>query len=168
MTRTVEEEPAFDIRPGEVAVDLPGQTDAAVYFIGRLRTPWRSRAECPKRGDSEHGPVCTVEIAPRWQAALAGIGRHEKLQILYWMHLARRDLVAQSPKSDGTTFGTFSLRSPVRPNPIASSVVRLVAVEGSKLLVRGLDCVDGTPLIDVKPEYCPAIGQAGEPANVNS
>lgn len=168
MARTMEKEPSFDIRPGEVAIDLPGSTDAAVYFIGQLRTPWRSRAECPKRGDPDNGPLCTVEIAPHWQDALAGIGRHEKLQLLYWMHLARRDLVAQSPKSDGTTFGTFSLRSPVRPNPIASSIVRLVAVEGPKLLVRGLDCVDGTPLIDVKPEYCPAIDNAAAPAKVSS
>ena len=95
MARTMEKEPSFDIRPGEVAIDLPGSTDAAVYFIGQLRTPWRSRAECPKRGDPDNGPLCTVEIAPHWQDALAGIGRHEKLQLLYWMHLARRDLVAQ-------------------------------------------------------------------------
>jgi len=70
------------------------------------------------------------------------------------MHEARRDLVLQSPKSDGNTQGTFSLRSPVRPNPIASAIITLVGVEGPELLVRGLDCIDGTPLIDVKPEYC--------------
>ncbi|PKP63675.1 MAG: tRNA (N6-threonylcarbamoyladenosine(37)-N6)-methyltransferase TrmO, partial [Alphaproteobacteria bacterium HGW-Alphaproteobacteria-8] len=67
----------------------------------------------------------------------------------------RRDLVRQSPRRDGATVGTFALRSPVRPNPIASSVVTLVAVEGDTLVVRGLDCVDGTPLIDIKPEACP-------------
>ena len=49
--------------------------------------------------------------------------------------------------------GTFALRSPVRPNPIASSLVELVAVDGSSLHVRGLDCVDGTPLLDLKPEH---------------
>lgn len=168
MAETVEKDAAFAIRPGEVAIDLPGTADAAVYFIGRLRTPWRSRAECPRRGDPDDGPLCTVEILPPWQDALAGIGRHEKLQLLYWMHLARRDLVAQSPKSDGTTFGTFALRSPVRPNPIASSIVRLVSVEGAKLMVRGLDCVDQTPLVDIKPEYCPAIGGGASPQKVSS
>jgi tRNA (Thr-GGU) A37 N-methylase len=70
------------------------------------------------------------------------------------MDQARRDIVRQSPKSDGNTRGTFSLRSPVRPNPIASSVVRLVGREDSALLVRGLDCLDGTPLIDIKPVVC--------------
>jgi tRNA (Thr-GGU) A37 N-methylase len=68
------------------------------------------------------------------------------------MHEARRDLVLQTPFRTGQTTGSFALRSPVRPNPIASSVVDLVVVSGTILQVRGLDCLDGTPLIDVKPE----------------
>ena len=67
------------------------------------------------------------------------------------MDQARRDLVLQTPFGKATT-GTFALRSPVRPNPIASSIVELVAIEGTNLQVRGLDCVDGTPLLDLKPE----------------
>lgn len=70
------------------------------------------------------------------------------------MDRARRDLVLQSPAHDGTTRGTFALRSPNRPNPIASSIVRLIAIEGTTLVVRGLDCLDGTPVVDVKPEHC--------------
>ena len=68
------------------------------------------------------------------------------------MHRARRDLVLQTPFRTGQTTGTFALRSPVRPNPIASSIVELVAIDGTSLQVRGLDCLDGTPLIDLKPE----------------
>jgi tRNA (Thr-GGU) A37 N-methylase len=60
--------------------------------------------------------------------------------------------VLQTPFRTGQTTGSFALRSPVRPNPIASSVVELVAVEGTTLLVHGLDCLDGTPLIDLKPD----------------
>jgi tRNA (Thr-GGU) A37 N-methylase len=60
--------------------------------------------------------------------------------------------VRQSPRNDGSTRGTFALRSPVRPNPIATSVVVLESREGAVLTVRGLDCVDGTPLLDLKPE----------------
>ena len=56
------------------------------------------------------------------------------------------------PKSDGNGRGVFSLRTPVRPNPIGTSIVQLEKVEGSVLLVRGLDCLDGTPLIDLKPD----------------
>lgn len=146
-----------DIRAGEVAVSLPEEVSAGLYFIGRIRTPWQTRAECPRRGAPD-GPVCGLEIDPRWAEALAGVADCPRLQVLYWMHQARRDLVLQSPRHDGTTRGTFSLRSPVRPNPIASSVVDLVGVEGTTLLVRGLDCLDGTPLLDIKPDRCGFAG----------
>ena len=151
----------FGIRDGEKAVELPSSPDAGVYFIGRIRTPWRSRKDCPKHGDPENGPVCRVEVDARWAAALEGVAAPGYLQILYWMHLARRDLVTQSPAADGRTTGTFALRSPLRPNPIAASVVRLDGVEGNTLLVRGLDCLDGTPLIDIKPDRCPNLPPPG-------
>lgn len=139
------------IRPGEVAADPPPATDAGVYFIGTIHTPWRVRSECPKRGSLD-GPVCSIVVDERWRDALTGIDQHPRLQVLYWMHHARRDLVLQSPHGAGRLTGTFALRSPMRPNPIASSVVALVAVEGTTLRVRGLDCLDGTPLIDLKPD----------------
>jgi tRNA-Thr(GGU) m(6)t(6)A37 methyltransferase TsaA len=154
MNTQTEPNPTSDMRPGEVAVPLPQAGDAVVYFIGRISTPWASRAECPKRGDPIAGPVCRIDIADPWREAIAGIDRHQHLQVLYWMHLARRDLVRQSPRSNGQTTGTFALRSPVRPNPIASAIVQFIRAEGSSVFVRGLDCVDGTPLIDLKPERC--------------
>ncbi len=144
-----------DLRPGEAAVPLPPDTDAGVYFIGTIHTPWHSRAECPKRGTPD-GPICTIVVDERWRQALTGIGDHPKIQVLYWMHRARRDLVVQKPIRTGKTAGTFALRSPVRPNPIASSVVELVGVQDGILQVRGLDCLDGTPLIDLKPDRRPA------------
>ena len=141
---------AFDIRPGEIAAEPPPDTDAGVYFIGRIRTPWARRADCPRRGDRT-GPDCLIEIDPRWAAGLTGLATYAHIQVLYWMHEARRDLVLQTPRGVTAPIGTFALRSPVRPNPIASSVVALVAIEGTTLRVRGLDCLDGTPLIDIKP-----------------
>ena len=66
---------------------------------------------------------------------------------------ARRDLVWQRPGSTGLTYATFALRSPVRPNPIAVSVARLVGIADNTLSVVGLDCVDGTPLLDLKPYF---------------
>jgi tRNA-Thr(GGU) m(6)t(6)A37 methyltransferase TsaA len=140
-----------ELRPGEVAVELPAATDAGVYFIGIIRTPWRTRSECPKRGSAD-GPLCSIVVDARWREALTDIVQHKRIQVMYWMHHARRDLVLQTPYRTGQTTGSFALRSPVRPNPIASSVVDLVGVEGTTLQVRGLDCLDGTPLIDLKPE----------------
>jgi tRNA-Thr(GGU) m(6)t(6)A37 methyltransferase TsaA len=140
-----------DLRPGEVAVPLPDQTDAGVYFIGVIHTPWTRRIDCPKRGDLD-GPACSIVLDERWRAGLRGLSGTPRLQVLYWMHRSRRDLVLQTPMRTGQTLGTFALRSPVRPNPIASSVVALVGIEGMTLRVRGLDCLDGTPLIDIKPD----------------
>ncbi len=142
-----------DIRPGEQAVALPPGFDAGLYFIGRIRTPFADRAACPKRALPD-GPVCTLELDARWADALTGVAAGSRAQVLYWMDRARRDLVLQSPRRDGTTTGTFSVRSPVRPNPIASSIVEVVAVDGLRVSVRSLDCVDGTPLLDLKPDYC--------------
>jgi tRNA (adenine37-N6)-methyltransferase len=140
-----------ETRPGEVAVPLPPETDAGVYFIGTIHTPWRVRGECPKRGSLD-GPICSIVVDERWRQALTDIGDHPRIQVLYWMHLARRDLVLQTPIRTGQTTGSFALRSPVRPNPIASSVVAVVQIESCTLHVRGLDCLDGTPLIDLKPD----------------
>ena len=140
-----------DSRPGEESVPLPAATDAGVYFIGRIRTPWKTRAECPRRG-AHDGPVCDIVLDDRWQAALSGLEPGQRVQVLYWMHQSRRDLTIQIPRNSGRRLGTFALRSPVRPNPIASSVVILEAIDGAILRVRGLDCLDGTPLIDLKPD----------------
>jgi tRNA-Thr(GGU) m(6)t(6)A37 methyltransferase TsaA len=142
-------------RPGEVTVPLPAQYDASLYFIGRIRTPWKDRKECPKnaREARESGAVCAIEVDPRWAPALAGIETCTHLIVLYWMDRSRRDLVVQVPSHYGPGRATFTLRSPMRPNPIALSVVRLVKVEGTTLLVVGLDCLDGTPLIDLKPYF---------------
>ena len=69
------------------------------------------------------------------------------------MDRARRDLAVQMPTKAGAGRPTFSVRSPVRPNPIALSVVELRKVEGTRLEVVGLDCLDGTPLLDIKPYF---------------
>jgi len=143
------------IRPGEVAVVLPEAFDAGVYFIGRIRTPWKTRDECPKnaRESRESNAVCTIEVNPRWGEALRHVETCTHLLVLYWMDRARRDLVLQMPRPRGEQRGTFALRSPVRPNPIAASVARLVKLDGTTLSVVGLDCIDGTPLIDLKPYF---------------
>ena len=143
------------VRPGEVSVPLPGQTDAGLYFIGRIRTPWKVRKDCPRnaRMARESGAVCTIEVDPRWAKALSGTETCSHLIVLYWMDQSRRDLVVQAPAHQPQGRGTFALRSPARPNPIALSVVELRKVEGTKLEVVGLDCLDGTPLLDIKPYF---------------
>lgn len=144
---------ADGIRPGEVTVQMPAAADAALIFIGRIRTPWTERLDCPRQGRLD-GPVCRIELDQPWAAGLDGLLDYDKVEVLYWLDRSRRDIVRQSPKSNGETRGVFSLRSPVRPNPIGTSLASLVGIEGATVLVRGLDCLDGTPLIDLKPDRC--------------
>ncbi len=140
-----------EIRTNEVAVAQPSRIDAGLVFIGRIGTPWTSRLECPRQGRPD-GPTCSIEIFEPWTAALDGVEAFERLEVLYWLHESRRDLVKQSPADDGAVRGTFALRSPVRPNPIGTSIAWLVSRKGNCLRVRGLDCLDGTPLLDLKPD----------------
>ena len=144
--------PDFGVREGEVTVELPAAFDAGLYFIGRIRTPWKERKDCPKN-PRESDAVCTVELDPRWVPALKEVETCTHLVLLYWMDQAPRNLLLQKPRHYGVGRGTFSLRSPARPNPIAMSVVKLNDVDGNKLSVVGLDCLDGTPLLDIKPYF---------------
>lgn len=143
-----------NLRPHEVAITAPSHYDASLWFIGKILTPWSGRSDCPRKGDPVGGPQCEIRVDPLWAEALQGLEADTYLQVLYWMHLSRRDVVRQNPKFGDQAYGTFSLRSPLRPNPIASSVVKLERIEDSRLWVRGLDCVSGTPLVDLKPVFC--------------
>src|ERR1041384_4371745 len=97
-----------DIRAGEIAVTLPDAFDASVYFIGRIRTPWTRREDCPKNG-READAVCTIELDPRWAGALDGVETCTHLWVLYWMDQSRRDIAVQVPRHYGKGRGTFAL-----------------------------------------------------------
>jgi tRNA-Thr(GGU) m(6)t(6)A37 methyltransferase TsaA len=143
---------AYGLREGEVAVALPERFDASLYFIGRIHTPWRRREDCPKNA-RESDAVCTIVLDPRWTDGLKGLSSASHVIVLYWMDRARRDLLLQAPRHYAERRGTFALRSPVRPNPIALSVAKLAGIEGNRLSVIGIDCLDGTPLLDIKPYF---------------
>ena len=142
----------YGVRPGEVAASLPAAFDAGLYFIGRIHTPWSRREDCPKN-PRESDAECTIVIDPRWAAGLKGVETCSHLIVLYWMDQATRGLVLQVPRHYGEQRGTFALRSPARPNPIALSVVRLLRADGASLTVKGIDCLDGTACLDIKPYF---------------
>jgi tRNA-Thr(GGU) m(6)t(6)A37 methyltransferase TsaA len=142
----------YRLREGEVAVTLPQAFDVSLYYIGRIHTPWKRREDCPKN-PRESDAVCTVELDPRWAGGLTGLETVSHVLLLYWMDKARRDLLVQSPRHYTERRGTFALRSPARPNPIAASVARLLRIDCNTLSVVGLDCLDDTPLIDIKPYF---------------
>ena len=140
------------LRPGEVTLALPDSFDAGVYFIGRIRTPFKSRAECPKN-TAQSEAIGYVELDARFAAGLEDLGLYSHVFLLYWMDQARRDLIQQLPAHLTAPRGTFALRSPVRPNPIALAAVELLQIAGTTLTVRNVDCIDGTPLLDIKPYF---------------
>jgi tRNA-Thr(GGU) m(6)t(6)A37 methyltransferase TsaA len=142
-------------RPGEIALtENPGSRppDAGLVFIGEIKTPWADRHACPRSG-SASSDICEIHLDPAFEDGLKSIDTCSHLIVLYWMHKARRDLIVQAPAFDSATHGCFSLRSPVRPNPVALSVVELLERNGPVLKVRGLDCLNGTPLVDIKPYF---------------
>jgi len=96
-----------EIRKAEVAVtSAPAPTDAGLVFIGRIHTPWTSRMETPRQGRAD-GPLCRIEVFEPWVPGLADLHQYERIEVLYWLHLSRRDLVLQSPANDGTIRAPF-------------------------------------------------------------
>jgi len=142
-------------RPGEIELaqdPADREPDAGLVFIGRIRTPWQTPGECPRNGRASDA-LCTIELDPAFEQGLKSLDGCSHIYVLYWMHQARRDLIVQAPAFDDRTHGTFALRSPMRPNPISLSVANLVGLDGTQLKVRGIDCLDGTPLLDIKPYF---------------
>ena len=118
--------------------------------IGRIRTPYRKTAVCPRNVDPE-GPECELEIDVKYRDGLTGLAAGDKILVLYWFDNVDRDtLLLRRPGSERLN-GVFALRSPHRPNPIAVAVVDIKDIVEGSIRVRGMDCLDGTPLLDIKP-----------------
>ena len=142
----------FGIREGEIAVELPPAFDAALYFIGRIHTPWNRREDCPKNA-RESDAVCTIEVEQRWAPALTGIESCTHLVVLYWMNRSRRDLVLQVPRHYGVAQRHLcaALAGPAQPDRDERRTAP--ARRRNRLSVVGLDCLDDTPLVDIKPYF---------------
>jgi len=169
MSVSLDKRDQADVRDGEVRSSRDPATepgDAQLVFIGRIRSPWSLRNQCPKnmRQARERAPEnCCLEIDPAWRPGLTGLAEGDYLHVLYWMHHARRDLVLQKPRHRDTPTGVFSLRSPVRPNPIAMALVKIVSIDKDSGIVAidATDALDKTPLVDLKP-YIPSIDNSSD------
>jgi tRNA-Thr(GGU) m(6)t(6)A37 methyltransferase TsaA len=128
--------------------------------IGHIETPFATRSECPRNGRQlRPPPLCHAVLAPEYLPGLAALDGFSHLILLYWLHEQREvDLVFTPPFERGADTGprgVFASRAPWRPNPIGLSVVAFEGFDGpGRLKVRNLDCVCGTPLLDIKP-YLP-------------
>jgi tRNA (adenine37-N6)-methyltransferase len=123
----------------------------AMKPIGTVRSPFASAAEIPTGMGARHEAEGVLEILPELEAGLTDLEGFSHLYVIWAFDRAEGfDLMATTPL-DPRPHGVFSTRSPRRPNPIALTVVRLLRREGSRLHVRGLDMLDGTPILDLKP-----------------
>lgn len=140
-------------RPGEVAIEFEPRSDAGLNFIGRVRTPWKTLDTCPKNSAARRDVDARLELDPLFVPGLKDLQLLSHIIVLYWLDRSRRDLILQTPSHVPEPRGVFALRSPVRPNPIGIAVAELCGVEDNIVHIRNIDCVDGTPLIDIKPYF---------------
>jgi tRNA-Thr(GGU) m(6)t(6)A37 methyltransferase TsaA len=121
-----------------------------LHSIGHVETPYKALDDCPRNVDPA-GPPCALVLDPPYDTALFGLNPGDRIAVLYWFEGVDRGRLRQLRRGEGPVMGTFALRSPHRPNPIALAELEIEAIEGNRVAVRGMDCLDGTPLIDIKP-----------------
>ena len=122
-------------------------------IVGVVRSPFRSRADCPKQG-REGAPDAWLEIDERLAPALEGIEAGDEVLLFTWLHRGRRDRLRVHPRGDPRKplLGVFATRSPDRPNPIGLHRVKVLELQPpGRVKVGPLEVLDGTPVIDVKP-----------------
>lgn len=128
------------------------EMEFVIHSVGRVRSSLTDLSQCPSQG-SEGAPEAWIEVDPQYVEALDGMDAGTKIVILTWMHLADRTTLKVHPRKDLSKplKGVFATRSPHRPNPISlHEVTVLEIVSRSRLLVKPLEALDGTPVIDIK------------------
>lgn len=137
--------------------------EVRVRPIGVVWSPYKSVKDAPRQGNLEPA-LSTIEIYPQYQAGLEGLEKYDKIYIFSWFDRCSRDQLYVENPGRGDSRGVFATRSPNRPNPIGLTLVDLLDVHNRILNVRGLDAIDGTPILDIKP-YHPDIDSPNSESN---
>lgn len=123
----------------------------AMKAIGYVRSPYNSTQEVPRGLGAKHQAEGILEIAPEFELGLADIEGFSHLIVIWTFDRSTGYELTATPPSDNRPHGVFATRSPLRPNPIGLTVVSLLRREGARLHVRGIDMLDATPILDIKP-----------------
>lgn len=123
-----------------------------LFPMGVIHTPYKRREAIPRQGRLSE-EICQIEVFPEYEEGLKDIDRCTHLFILFWLHLGDRNRLLATPPHSKEGHGVFATRSPNRPNPIAIDIVRLLEVEGNRLTVKGMDALNGSVLLDIKPYF---------------
>lgn len=124
--------------------------NATLKYIGHIKTPYEVIEDCPNNIDL-NGPLCQLVLDEEFRNGLTGLQPEQKILILYWFENTDRNEIELPSDTDGKPIGTFALRSPNRPNPIVAATLPIESIAKGVVTVRGLDCLNGTPLLDIKP-----------------
>lgn len=150
----------FGLRDGETALSFdPAEStgDAHIVYIGKVRSTWTERAECPKNmiAARERGQPATLILSEPYWPGLAALEGTSHAILLTWMDRAPRNVILQNPQHHGAKRGVFSIRSPARPNPIGLHVVKIEHIDeqSGTIMIDAIDVLDGTPFIDLKPYF---------------
>jgi tRNA-Thr(GGU) m(6)t(6)A37 methyltransferase TsaA len=127
------------------------QEAVTMTSIGTVRSPYAQTSQIPKGPGAEHTAEGILEIAPELEAGLTDIEGFSHLYVIWAFHRADGYDLMATPPTDTRAHGVFATRAPRRPNPIGLTVVQLLRREGRNLHVRGVDMLDGTPILDIKP-----------------
>ena len=120
--------------------------------IGFVESPLTELQAAPRQGD-EGSPDCWLIFNPDVRPALDGLRPGDDILVITWLHLADRTVLQVHPRSDTSRpmRGVFATRSQHRPNPLGVHVVTILGVDDLRMRVQGLEAVDGTPIVDIKP-----------------
>jgi len=120
--------------------------------VGWVESPLTDRGTAPRQGD-EGAPEARIVLRPEFREAARDLRNGDKVLVVTWLHLGRRDVLAVHPRGDTTRplTGVFATRSPDRPNPIGLHAVTIARVEDDAITVHNLEAIDGTPVLDIKP-----------------
>jgi tRNA-Thr(GGU) m(6)t(6)A37 methyltransferase TsaA len=119
--------------------------------IGIIHTPFRAHEDMPIQGIGGKGIKATIEIYPEFSAGLKDLEGFSHIILLYHLHLVEKSVLIVKPFLDDENRGIFATRSPVRPNPIGMTAVRLIEIRNNCLIVEDIDMIDQSPLLDIKP-----------------
>ena len=119
--------------------------------IGHILSPYKSTSEIPKGLGAKHDAEGVLRILPEYEPGLLDVESFSHLFVIWVFDRSQGFDLTARPPSDGRTHGVFATRSPRRPNPIGLTVVQILRRDGNEIHVRGVDMLDGTPILDIKP-----------------
>jgi tRNA-Thr(GGU) m(6)t(6)A37 methyltransferase TsaA len=135
----------------KVMITLAVETGPMVLRpLGVIHTPYKRREDIPRQGRLSP-EICEIEVYPEYVPGLKDIEQCTHLFVIFWLHLGDRSKLTAVPPHDGREHGVFATRSPSRPNPLAIDIVKLLEVRDNRLKVKGMDTLDGSILLDIKP-----------------